>query len=413
MIPSQPQRIAQRVLILVAGASLGLGISGLISSNLLFASILFAMACIGEWLQVKLRPLGVFTLRPVFAFIGLWNSGLAMLMIIGLVPVLLRGLLMKTARDSAVLAGMNALAFWLGYGAYLWMSVLMPFQSLSAQMAAQAASFLAFWTVLMLLQGIDLSLSEGIRLRTTFRHLHSAGWKHAAVLTLAAIVLSYLMNYFGGNLGYAVLGSAGITLIEQYYPLKLLGDQVAVLLTFLQAMAQAVDLKDPYTSHHSQRVSRYAIRLARAMGLPEDEVERIRIGGLMHDIGKIGINGRIIRKPGKLNAEEQALMRLHSSVSEDIIKRLEVLGESAKMVRHHHENYDGSGYPDGLKGEEIPLGSRVIFVGDAYDALVTDRPYRKGASREEALAVIRKYAGTQFDPTAVGTFEKILHLLED
>ena len=131
----------------------------------------------------------------------------------------------------------------------------------------------------------------------------------------------------------------------------------------------------------------------------------------MHDLGKIGISGRIIRKPGKLTEEEQALMRLHSSVSANIIKRLEKLAESAPMVRHHHENYDGSGYPDGLKGEEIPLGSRIIFVSDAFDALVTDRPYRKGASREEALAVIRKHAGTQFDRTAVDTFEKIVHLL--
>jgi len=200
-------------------------------------------------------------------------------------------------------------------------------------------------------------------------------------------------------------------LVEAYYPWKLLGEQGGVLLTSLQMMAQAVDLKDPYTSNHSQRVSRYAVRLARGMGLPEDEVERIRVGGLMHDIGKIGISGRIIRKPGKLTSEEQALMRRHSSVSAEIIEHLEILGESARMVRHHHENYDGTGYPDGLKGEEIPLGSRIIFVGDAFDALVTDRPYRKGASRDEALAVIQKHAGTQFDKTVVDTLQRISDFL--
>jgi putative nucleotidyltransferase with HDIG domain len=204
---------------------------------------------------------------------------------------------------------------------------------------------------------------------------------------------------------------AGVMLIEAYYPYKLIGEQRGILLTSLQMMAQAVDLKDPYTSNHSQRVSRYAVRLARAMGVPEQEVERIRIGGLMHDLGKIGVSGHIIRKPGKLTQDEQDKMREHSKVSADIITHLEILGESADMVRHHHENYDGTGYPDGLKGEAIPLGSRIIFVADAYDALVTDRPYRKGATREEALAVIRANAGTQFDASVVNTMERIADLL--
>jgi HD-GYP domain-containing protein (c-di-GMP phosphodiesterase class II) len=127
----------------------------------------------------------------------------------------------------------------------------------------------------------------------------------------------------------------------------------------------------------------------------------------MHDIGKIGISGRIIRKPGKLTPEEKALMNRHSSVSADIIEHLEILGESAKMVRHHHEHLNGSGYPDGLKGEEIPIGSRIILVADAYDALTTDRPYRKGAPRAKAVSVISENAGTQFDQTAVEALVRI------
>jgi putative nucleotidyltransferase with HDIG domain len=200
-------------------------------------------------------------------------------------------------------------------------------------------------------------------------------------------------------------------LVEAYYPWKLLGEQGGMLLTSLQMMAQAVDLKDPYTSNHSQRVSKYAVRLARTMGLSEEEVERIRIGALMHDIGKIGISGSIIRKPGKLSLEERIKMQRHSAVSADIIEPLEILGESAEMVRHHHENWDGTGYPAGLKGEEIPLGSRIILVADAFDALITDRPYRRAASRSEALDVIRKHAGTQFDPAVVRALEKVYSAL--
>jgi len=307
-------------------------------------------------------------------------------------------------------AGRDALGFWLGSLVYQGVAgiPLWPWGAgVAGQAAVRAASFGAFWVAQVHLQAVDLKQSEGIRFHVALHHLIRQTWTHAGILTLAAVLLSYV----GAGFGLIAMGIAVVVLVEAYYPWKLLGEQGGVLLTSLQMMAQAVDLKDPYTSNHSRRVSQYAVRLARAMGLSEGEVERIRVGGLMHDIGKIGISGRIIRKPGKLTAEEQALMREHSSVSANIIEPLEILGESAAMVRHHHENWDGSGYPDGLRGEEIPLGARIIFVADALDALVTDRPYRKGASRAEALAIIRQNAGTQFDPTVVAALERTTNLL--
>ena len=408
MIAQSLGGISRSAFVVLAGYSIGLGFSGLSEENVILALSLLVMASAAEWLEVRLRPSGAFTLRPVIAFVGLWSGGPSLLMLAGLLPILLVRLLAKRSslRDTLVLAGGDALGLWLGYVVYLSIGGWIPASRGAVrfdEIIARAASFLSFWTIQMPLQALNLSLSEGIRYRAGLGNLMRHAWPHIMVLSIAAIALSYVR----ANFGLPVMGIASVVLIEAYYPWKLLGDQGGVLLTSLQMMAQAVDLKDPYTSNHSQRVSRYAVRIARAMGLPEDEVERIRIGGLMHDIGKIGISGRIIRKPGKLTPEETALMMRHSSVSADIIEHLEILGESAKMVRHHHEHVNGSGYPDGLRGEDIPLASRIILVADAFDAITTDRPYRKGATRAEAAAVIRKNAGTQFDSSVVDALERI------
>lgn len=408
MILSRRRAIIQGALLIVAGFLLGLVFSRQGEVDVALGTVLIIMAAAGEWLEVRLGPLGSFTLRPVIALVGLWLGGPIVMFIVGLLPVLLVRLLTKrtTLLETLPLAGRDGLAFCLAFFVYRaaveWTAFLWPAGHLG-EVVARTISFLGFWFAQVSLQALDLSLSEGIRFLAALRHLARHAAVHAVVLAGAAVSLSYVASSFG----LVIMGVAAIVLIEAYYPWKLLGDQGGVLLTSVQMMAQAVDLKDPYTSNHSQRVSHYAVRIARAIGLPEDEVERIRIGGLMHDIGKIGISGRIIRKPGKLTAEEMTLMMRHSSVSADIIEHLEILGESSEMVRHHHEHFDGSGYPDGFKGEDIPLGSRIILAADAFDAITTDRPYRKGASKTEAVAIIRKHAGTQFDTNVVDALERI------
>lgn len=401
---------ASYALAMLAGLSLGIGVSGLTRGDFVPAMLLLTMASIGEWLEVRMRPFGSFTLRPVFAFVGLWTGGPALLLLVGVLPALLADLTVRRTPMWAAIgtAGRDAPALWVGAGAYLAMSSMWGQNpGWAEELGARAAGLIVYWGVSGVLQALELRDVEGVQFPSALGHLSRRAAVHVAVLSAAAVGLGYVESRFG----LLVAGLAAITLVETYYPWKLLGEQTGVLLTSLQMTAQAVDLKDPYTSNHSQRVSQYAVRLARAMGLPEDEVERIRIGGLMHDIGKIGVSGRIIRKPGKLTPEENALMRQHSTVSADIIEPIEILKESAAMVRHHHENWDGSGYPDGLKSEEIPLGARIIFVADAFDALVTDRPYRKGATRAEALDVIRRHAGNQFDPTVVAVMEKIAPML--
>jgi len=169
----------------------------------------------------------------------------------------------------------------------------------------------------------------------------------------------------------------------------------------IYALATAVEAKDPFMKAHTERVADSAMRVGARMGLPEDDLIALYRGGIVHDIGKIGIPDQILLKPGELDVEERARMHLHPIIGENIIAPLQSGADLLPMVRHHHENYDGTGYPDRLAGERIPLLARILSVCDAYDALTSDRPYRLGRPREAAIAVLRLGAGRQWDPRIV------------
>ncbi|MBC8248613.1 MAG: HD domain-containing protein [Anaerolineales bacterium] len=177
--------------------------------------------------------------------------------------------------------------------------------------------------------------------------------------------------------------------------------------TTLIALSDALDLRDTATEGHSARVAEIAVQIGQAMGLSERQLEALRLGGLLHDVGKIGIPDAILRKPGKLNHEEWETMRQHSIWGAKILDHIDFLAEALPLVRHHHEAWADSGYPDGLSGAEIPLLARIFAVADAYDAITSDRPYRKARSPEEALAIIREETGRQFDPAVVAAFEEV------
>ncbi|AAD36766.1 conserved hypothetical protein [Thermotoga maritima MSB8] len=166
----------------------------------------------------------------------------------------------------------------------------------------------------------------------------------------------------------------------------------------IEAFSYAVELKDPYTSGHSLRVADYSQEIARRKGLPDQVVERIRIAAVLHDIGKIGVKGAILNKTSKLTKEEYEEVKKHPELGEKLISKIEDFSDIAKIVRHHHEWYSGQGYPDGLRGEEIPLESRIIAVADAFDAMTSDRPYRKAMDRKTALEILRRNEGPQWDP---------------
>jgi diguanylate cyclase (GGDEF)-like protein len=166
------------------------------------------------------------------------------------------------------------------------------------------------------------------------------------------------------------------------------------------ALARAVDAKDAGTRNHCETVSELCVLIGQALGLDADRIERLRLAGLLHDVGKIGVSDGILRKPGRLNADEAAEMSGHVRIGHAIVASAE-LEEEARWVRHHHEHFDGSGYPDGLRGEEIPPESRIILVADAFEAMTSDRPYRRARPVHEALAELECLAGTQFDPVCV------------
>ncbi len=163
------------------------------------------------------------------------------------------------------------------------------------------------------------------------------------------------------------------------------------------ALANALDAKCDYTSGHSLRVSRYSLCIGRKLGFSPDELKDLELAGILHDIGKIGVPEAILWKPGRLDPEEQKIMSAHPVRSAQMIEEIEQFDRVRLWVRHHHEHLDGSGYPDQLAGENIPLGSRVILVADAYDAMTSDRPYRNSIGFEKATGELRKHSGRQFE----------------
>jgi HD-GYP domain-containing protein (c-di-GMP phosphodiesterase class II) len=178
-------------------------------------------------------------------------------------------------------------------------------------------------------------------------------------------------------------------------------------LEFVGSLASALDARDRYTAGHSGRVSELSCATAMALNVGGDELNDIRIGALLHDIGKIGIADGVLQKPGKLTEHEMAIVRQHPEIGKRILEGVHGFSPYLAAVELHHENWDGSGYPRGQSGEETPLAARIIHVADAYDAMTTDRPYRKGMCRQDAIGILRQYAGRQFDPRVVDAFVEV------
>jgi HD-GYP domain-containing protein (c-di-GMP phosphodiesterase class II) len=181
-------------------------------------------------------------------------------------------------------------------------------------------------------------------------------------------------------------------------------------LELVETLAKIIDAKDSYTGDHATRARIRAVKLATKLNVPQKMLKNIEYAALLHDMGKIGIDERIITKPGKLTDEEYKEIKKHPQIGYNILSPIDFLKPVAEIILYHHEWYNGTGYPDGLKGEEIPLGSRIISVIDAWDAMTSDRPYRKALSKDTAINELKRGSGIQFDPKVVNAF---LELLEE
>ena len=177
----------------------------------------------------------------------------------------------------------------------------------------------------------------------------------------------------------------------------------------IEALARAMTARDGFTYQHAQRVQRYAEALADEACIRDPRMlEAISAAALLHDIGKLGIPDRLLHKPGPLTADEYDHVKQHAIIGADILSAMAFTGPLALIVRHHHENWDGTGYPDGLRGEAIPIGARVLAIVDCYDALTSDRPYRRSLSHERATAMILERKGTMYEPAIADAFFRII-----
>jgi putative nucleotidyltransferase with HDIG domain len=211
------------------------------------------------------------------------------------------------------------------------------------------------------------------------------------------VILFFVWTYTQyGTIG-AFIFAVPLLGLRQLY--KVTGQLEQTNKELLELMVAAIEARDPYTSGHSRRVADKARVIARATGLRERDIQRIVAAALLHDVGKIHeVFGPILSKPGRLTPEEQVIMRTHPIKSAELAEKVTELRDVVPLIRHHHENWDGSGYPDGLKGESIPLGSRIIMFADTIDAMTTDRPYRAALDAPSVRKELLRFRGTQFDP---------------
>lgn len=196
--------------------------------------------------------------------------------------------------------------------------------------------------------------------------------------------------------------------VKSLIRLKHLNEHLENTENVLFTMAQVVEAKDPFTEGHLERMAGYSSALGKYMGLSSETQEFLKYGGILHDIGKIGISENILCKPGPLTEEEYKKMKEHTIIGEKIVMPLRFSNVVAPIVRGHHERWDGSGYPDGRAGENVPHGARIVSVVDAYDAMTSDRPYRKRMPKEKAVKILQEGAGAQWDPELVRAFIKMI-----
>lgn len=319
--------------------------------------------------------------------------------------VIAHGLVM---RKPVVRLGHNIAIFTLGYFATAWTFATLGGRFGSLRFPQDGLALLAAGAVYFIVNSGCVSIVLGLTAgpnpwRIWQRNFQEGLLHHLSFLALGALVM----------LGWQSAGAWGIVLFGLPFLVARHSFQAQLelrsdLKDFVRALTEVLEEVDPYTRHHSVRVSTYAVRLARGMGLSETEVDEIEYAALVHDIGKIGPQHQhILQKPGSLSHEEQRTLRAHPAAGAEIVAKVRALRRAAEIVRSHHERPDGQGYPFGLRSEDVPVGARILNVADAFDAMTSDRPYRRALPLDAALRELERGAGTQFDATVVGCLLKM------
>jgi putative nucleotidyltransferase with HDIG domain len=287
----------------------------------------------------------------------------------------------------------------LGALAYVRLGGHVGFDRVELNITAFAALVIVFFIVNQGTVSLAVSLTSDISIREAWSRIAAGSIFYDLISSSLAIVLAFLFIRFQ-VIGLAVL-VLPLFFVRHMYQMNLQVERVNREL--LELMVKAIEARDPYTSGHSVRVSEYARSMARELGLSPKHVDDIATAALLHDVGKIHEDfAPLLRKAGRLTPEERILMQAHPVRSAELAGTIaDFRGRVQADIRNHHENYDGTGYPDGLVGEQIPLGARIIMIADTIDAMTTDRPYRVALTLQKALDEMIKYAGQQFDPRLV------------
>lgn len=317
------------------------------------------------------------------------------------VPLVATAMLVGEFRrpNSGIKRAFNVAQYSLSVGAAVFVYIWLGGKSIQLDETFRLIPHVSAVVVFLFLNTMLVATAIGMSNRTSPFEVWLAHGKGALLYDIAAIPIIYWCALFYTRMGWVGVASGfvGLAGLQQLYMKnRLLG--IAFEET-LELLVGAVELRDPYTSGHSQRVRKYSQIIATALRLPVRQIERIGVAALLHDVGKIdGIFVPILQKPGKLTPEERATMELHPIKSAELVSKASQLADIVSTVRHHHENWDGTGYPDRLAGTDIPLGSRIIMFADTIDAMTSDRPYRKALTEVEVRSELIKYRGSQFDP---------------
>ena len=378
-----------------------------LSSNIWLVLVFFiALSAFAEFIPVKLPGGGSITIGFPIDFVAILVYGPALAMLItalsAIIGVTVKG---KTSWYKIMFdASQYALSAGIAGMAYQALGGVVGATNLTRYIVPALICALTYYLINSSLFMIVISLAEEISILSV--------WKNR----IRGIIVTYIALAPIGFVMAIVYVSIGIWgIIPFFFPLilarrsfELYTKMQKMYLETIRALAAAIDAKDPYTKGHSERVTQTSVALARELNLPEREIDNIEYAALLHDIGKIGIDEGILGKNDGLTSEEFKRIKEHTIMGAKIVKPVEFLKDSYKAIYHHHERYDGDGYPDRLKGEDIPISARIITVADAYDAMGSDRPYRKKLKQDKIMKELTEQSGKQFDPEVVKALISVL-----